>query len=240
MLRTQVARFSICTALLAGMPLLAHAALVDLLPSQPPVALGAGTTLADDATLKGTVLADTINDFFGSNFKGEYQTRVVRRDDTGTLDFYYRVRSFTDQDQGRVLRDFRIGDFGGWSTSVTWRPDGLPAPAAGDSPLTAIRFPQSQCPSCDGINFSFSDLSGGVPSSFVSGDQSYFMLIRTTATAYTTTRGDVYLVNSPGLPFGQYLSNTFDLYAPVPEPHNMALMLAGLLTMGTLMRSRKG
>jgi hypothetical protein len=223
----------------ALLPAWAQAALVPLAPNTPAVALGGGTTAAADPSLAGTVIKDTVADFFGNNFKGEYQARVVRRDDTGTLDFYYRIREFTDQGTGRVLRDFRIGDFSGWDTSVTWRPDGVPGPGAGDSPLTAIRFPQPQCPACDGINFSFADLAAGAPSSFVSGDESFFMLIRTDARAYASAQADVYLVSVPGVPFGQFLSNPFTVYAPaVPEPETYALMLAGLALMGGVVRRR--
>lgn len=235
-MRIQSLRALIGTVVLAGLPLLAHSAFVDLQPAQPPVSLGGGTTSAIDPSLAGLVIADTGGDFFGLNFKGEYQTRVVKRDDTGTLDFYYRITSFNDQDGNRVLRDFRIGDYAGWDTSVTWRPDGL-----GDlSPLTAIRFPQpGSCPSCNGINFSFSNLATGAPSTFDTGDTSLFMVIRTTATQFGTTNADVYLVNRPGEPFGQHLSNGFSVYAPVPEPYSLSLVLAGLLVVGAVTRTRR-
>ena len=94
--------------LVVGLPAAGRCELLPVVPNGPTVLL-TGTTSAADPTLAGTVIADTVDDFFGLNFKGTYQTRVVRRDDTGTLDFYYRLTSFTDQatNSPRVLRDFR-------------------------------------------------------------------------------------------------------------------------------------
>jgi len=224
-------------AMLLWAPLVAHSAFVDVNPLAPPVSLGAGTTAAADPSLAGVVIADDVNNFSGTSFNGQYQTRVVRRDDTGTLDFYYRIVSFTDQAQDRVLRDFRIGDFADWQTSATWRPDGVGT----ENPLIAVKFPQApQCVACDGINLSFADFAAGVPSNFNSGDDSRFMVIRTSATAFTTTSADVYLVTVPGVPFDQFLSAGFSVYAPVPEPSSLTLFALGLLMLAWRFSRRAG
>jgi hypothetical protein len=195
------------------------AALMPVEPNGPTVLL-TPTTAAADPTLEGTVIADTTGNFTGQEFSGTYQTRVVRRDDTSTLDFYYRITSFEDQSTGptRMLRDFRVSDYVGFTTDVTWRPDGEPAPASGEIWLQAIRFPQPTSIS-DGINLSFADLVNNVPSEFVSGDESFYVVIRTEAMAYTQDEADVYVVTGNGVPFEQFLSEPFPVYVPaVPEP----------------------
>lgn len=221
---------------LCAMPLAARAALITLNPGLPLTSLGAGTTLADDPSLAGLVLADVVDSFVGPGFGGTFQTRVVRRDDSGTLDFYYRINAFNDNSTARALRDFRIGDFAGWNTAVTYRPDGLGT----EAPQQAVRFPTPPCPACNGINFIFADLSAGGPPTFTSGDESLFMAIRTDAYAYTTTTADVYLTTLPGATFDQFLSTPFTVFAPaVPEPQTYLMMLAGLAGLGAWMRRRR-
>jgi hypothetical protein len=56
-----------------------------------------GTTSAANPALKGVVLADTLTPFSisdpksGKTMAGTVQSRVVRRDSTATLDFYWRI-----------------------------------------------------------------------------------------------------------------------------------------------------
>ncbi|MFO0915841.1 MAG: PEP-CTERM sorting domain-containing protein [Pirellulales bacterium] len=225
-----------------GVPTVGRSELLPVVPNGPTVLL-TGTTSAADPTLAGTVIADTVDDFFGLNFKGTYQTRVVRRDDTGTLDFYYRINAFVDQttEGARVLRDFRVSDYVGFTTEVSWRPDGLPAPGAGEVWRQAIRFPQPQS-SSDGLNLSFADLEHGDPSNFISGDESYFAVIRTNATDFKLVTADVYLVSPPGTPFAQYLSSPFQVYAPaaVPEPSTAALTAVAFTGLVGAIRRRRG
>ncbi len=213
---------------LAGLCGISEGAFVSVVPNGPAGLLSA-TTSGADPTLAGTVIADTNGVFSGPSFGGTYRTRVVKRDDTATLDFYYRITSYWDQltSVPRVLRDFRISDYAGFTTEVTWRPDGDPAPAPGQVWKQALRFPQPQS-SSDGINISFVDLVNGVPSTFGTGDESYYAVVRTDATAYKTVIADVYLLTGPGVPFDQFLSLPFQVYAPaIPEPASAILIGLG-------------
>lgn len=212
--------------------LVSEAALQPLLPAGPTVLL-TSTTSAADPSLAGTVIEDTDGNFIGAGFSGTFRTRVVERHDTGTLDFYYRINSFTDAGAvGRVLRDLRISDYVGFTTAVTWRPDGLPAPDPGEEWAQAVRFPQPQCPACDGINLSFANLADQIPSNFVSGEESYFVLLRTNATEYKLAPADVYLVTAPTVPFDQFLSELFQVYVPaVPEPATCFLALGACVAL---------
>lgn len=199
-------RTQICLLLLicASCPTDVRGALQPLVPNGPVVAL-TGTSVASDPSLAGTVIADEIHDFFGLNFKGTYQTRVVRPNGSDFLDFYYRIVSFQDvSGLSRELRDFRVSGFEGTKTSVTWKSDGL-----GTEPWdAAVRFPQPAAPTSHGINFRMDT------GSFSSGEDSYFGIVRTNATNYQRSPGDVYLTSVPGVPFDQWLSRTFDVFTP--------------------------
>jgi hypothetical protein len=140
------------------------------------VALG-GTTLVADPTLRGVVEGDQLINFrhSESGTSGVLQSRVVRVE-SGTLDFYFRVRSLTG------LPLFRVGwnMFGVLSTDIDWRPDGL-----GDvGPVRVSRrdFPMPGSLPTVSLDFIYLD-------SLTSGGSGKFVYVKTNATRFERYNG---------------------------------------------------
>ncbi|RTL26018.1 MAG: PEP-CTERM sorting domain-containing protein [Burkholderiales bacterium] len=187
-------------------------------------ALG-GTTAAARPELAGTVLQDVISPFSFSGVSGSVQNRVVRETGTGTLDFYWKV-NVDASTNGTGVSAFRLADFGYNNLKdADFRTDGLGT----TGPDTARLFNVANYPAGD-INFLFNGTGGVAP-----GSESRFFFLHTTATSYDKIASYDLLTTG-----AQKLSGSFQTFAPaVPEPSTYALMGAGMLMMGALLRGRR-
>jgi len=189
-----------------------------------------GTTVAAEPQLAGIVLEDELVAFSMTTslgvVTGQIQSRVVRSDVDGTLDFYWRI--FNDPNSADDVAFFRIGDFVAPEYEANWRIDGL-----GDlSPVSAYRF---TAPKESYVNFRFSRPApvGGPEVGLAPGQSSNFLLLDTTATEYAKTA--IQDVASFGTFSASELSATF---APIPEPSTLVLTVLGLLGLARIGRRR--
>ena len=147
-------------------------------------------TDAGDPNLGGVVQYDqlvpfTLQDANGLQCTGNLQERVVLSNNTGDLDFYYRVR---DTSGTGYVSNLSTSSFAGIPVSVGYRTDGLGTV----SPTTADR---DAAPG-DLITFDFSSH----PISCAAGEESQFILISTSVTGYVTG-GQANIFSSTGSDF---------------------------------------
>lgn len=182
-----------------------------------------GTTSAARPELAGVVLEDNIQPFSFHDTSGTVQSRVVREDGTGTLDFYWRIN--VDENSRNGVDAFRVGNFGySYLTDADWRIDGLGSVA----PHTARLFNPASHP--DGsINFLFNDPAIG------NGSGSYLFFLHTDAMSYNKA-AQYDLLCAPS----DCISTSYSTFAPaIPEPETYAMLLAGLGLLGFMARRRK-
>lgn len=196
-----------------------------------------GTSEASDPSLTpalGGLVADSETNFSyaaydGTQANGTISSRVVRRADTGTLDFYWRV---TNALEGRArINSFSIFGFETAAYEGDYRND---ANLGGDVAPTVAAIYQV----LDQITFSF-----GVPG-IEDGQASYWFFLRSNATDYTagTMRTSTYNPLAGG---GAILSDMFEAYVPaadsnvVSEPASLPLAAMALgLAVGVRRRRR--
>lgn len=213
-------------ALAALLAATCSASAVTLVPSTN-VALP-GTTVAAEPQLAGVVLEDEVQAFSFSDgsgtISGTVQSRVVRSSVDGTLDFYWRVISDANSSSG--IGSFRLGNFVAPQYNANWRIDGLGSVA----PDTAYLF---AAPLNGYINYNFNNAAAGA--TLGAGQESYFMLMDTTATSYARTA--VYDLANAGQ---THISGLFETFAPaVPEPATYGMLLAGLAAVGVAAKRRR-
>jgi len=191
-----------------------------------------GTTVAAEPQLAGFIIEDNLQNFSmniggGQLVTGQIQSRVVRSDVDGTLDFYWRV--FNDPNSAGDIAFFRFGDFIAPEYDANWRIDGL-----GDvAPVSAYRF---DSPLESYVNFDFTHTDNtGAQHGIMPGESSMFMLMDTTAVYYAeTAKMDI-------ADFGTiHASNSLNTFSPssVSEPSIVSLMLLSLLIMWSASRRK--
>lgn len=133
-----------------------------------------GTTVAVRPELAGLVVADTVQPFdFGAlGITGSVQSRVVKEDGTGTLDFYWRIT--VDPNSRDGVSAFRLDDFGYANlTDADWRIDGLGSAA----PYIGRLFNPAGLGANGAINFLFTDppVQPGDPAENTNGSRFFFL-----------------------------------------------------------------
>jgi len=140
-------------------------------------------TVTGDPNLDGAVQYDqlvpfTLQDSNGLQCTGNLQERVVLSNNTGDLNFYYRVRDTSGP--GSVAK-ISVSSFAGLSVGVGYRTDD-----AGTVPPTTADFTAAPGTS---ITFNFSSH----PISCASQEESQFILISTTVTNFESGgQADIY------------------------------------------------
>lgn len=202
---------------------------IPLLPGDS--ALLNGTTALINPGLNGTVINDDIAGYLSIHpesphfvFGHQYQNRVVRSDETGTVVIAPRLRDpFNVTGDKALIDSFSIDGYAGWEVEVNYRTDG-----EGD------RGPTSVNRSDDGdvltFNFGFPLIIGNLLG--MAQEESFFINILTDATEFTTT--------GTASMFGRHLDYPGDIFeasiggiavpsaaVSVPEPSTLFLLLAG-------------
>jgi len=149
----------------------------------PPGGVGTphGQTAAGTPSLAGVVVQDKVIPFdCGAAFHGTLQSRVVRSNSLGTLDFYYRI--INDATSVNGIRLVRAVDFSQAPTAdADYRLDG--SGTAAPSLITRVEA------SGDLVNFAFDD------SPIDPGESSRLFYVRSGRTNYDAA-GGIYITDS--------------------------------------------
>ena len=241
------ASMAACLALLCALPSQA----VEIAPGTThafrdwfiPDILTPGVNLSDEPSLAGSVVADAWRPFsmevtFRSNMSDEVRTFtvsgsvhdwVVRRSDTGTLDFYFSAHMDPGQHFGGVItRPWQLR--GEEAVEVHWRDDLVPE---GNLP-TEVRVDVNG----ESITARYFARDEGQPNWIFGGSAP--VVYRSDLTHYGLGTGELSYAYSPV--FG---SNTGETVLPffmpaIPEPSTWLLLGAGLGVLGLRGRRRQG
>lgn len=177
-----------------------------------------GITSAEDPSLAGVVAIDFVQDFSvgdpaGDLLTGELVSRVVVRNDTGEIDFYWRLRDL-DSETNRIS-SIVLSGFEGWDVGVEWRVDSV-----GDiGPAFATRTGDD-----DSIGYLFNSPFLHDP------NESKYFLARTSAM-------DFGLIGTARINLISGESVTLATFAPqVPTPGGVAIL--GIAALGAARRRR--
>lgn len=190
-------------ALTMGVSTHASASVVDLFAGDT-VGLS-GITSAEDPSLAGVVTMDFAQEFevgdpAGGRLTGILQSRVLIRNDTGELDFMWRIRDLHSETNS--ISSIVFSGYDGWDVEVEWRADGL-----GDvAPAFASRTADD-----DSIGFLFESPYLSAP------HESRFMLARTHAM-------DFDLIGTARINLASGESVVLSTFAPVPTPGSLFIM----------------
>ncbi len=181
----------------------ASASVVDLFAGDS-VALN-GITLAEDPTMSGVVAIDFAQDFevgdpAGSRLTGTLQSRVLIRNDTGELDFMWRIRDLHSETNS--ISSIVFSGYEGWDIGVEWRADGLGDVAPGYASRTVDD---------DSIGFLFDTPYLYAP------HESRFVLARTHAM-------DFDLIGTARINLASGESVVLSTFAPVPTPGSLLIL----------------
>ncbi len=161
-----------------------------------------GITAAEDPTLAGVIVMDysqgfVVGDPAGDPLTGTLQSRVIVREDTGEIDFSWRLRDLDSE--VNLISSIVISGFDGWGVGVEWRIDG-----SGDiGPAFAARTADD-----DSIGYLFETPFLGQP------NESKFMFARTHAMDF-----DLLGTARINLVSGEWITlSTFVPVVPAPGP----------------------
>ena len=199
---------------------------VPVTPGAPATPLP-GTTQATDPTLAGAILADVVAPWVSADDPqygfpgagGELQSRVVRETGSGTLDFYWRISVDAVSYPNYVPTALVIA--------------GIPLPRFGTGPAFEADYrtdagggtaPSGARSTANSLTWLFD------PSTFGPGSSTWFLLLRSGATAYDESA------------LAELGASSIATFAPaaVPEPAGATLTLAGLLALLAWARRRGG
>jgi hypothetical protein len=188
-----------------------------------------GTSVASDPALAGTVIADVTAHWVSADdpmygfpgAEGDLQSRVVREDATGTLDFYWRVTVYGPSYPGYVPTSLDIAGLSleSFLTGASFDADYL-LDSSGDVPPAGVSAHAGTV---------FWDFD---PSAFGPGSASEWLLLRSNTTTYYAGAAAL---------LGESSITTFSptlVPPPVPEPGGAALLLAGLAGLVVVRRRR--
>jgi hypothetical protein len=206
-----------------------------------------GVALTGSANFGGTVLSNTTTNFAETltpTFTGSLRTVVVQNGG-GTLDFYYQLSNIASTPGNAPADIFRmtIDGFDPFATGVMdFSTNGLTGIAGAGafvlgnkSPRTADRDPSIGT----GVGFGFAT-TPGTPlfnaNNLNAGDTSFFMVVRTNATAFTASTATI---SGFGTAFAQTFAPTAVSAIPEPGSALVGLAVMGLCGSGLFRRNRK-
>ena len=174
-----------------------------------------GTTMAANPALKGVVIADMLTPYSatdpatGNTIAGNIQSRVVRRDSNGTLDFYWRIMPGPGGNVAPFL--FTIEDFFAANDpiDIDYRSDGLgaygPWNAKWYQPFGILEFIFNT--GCTGVVLCPPNLDG-----------SRFFFVATSARSFRQT-GRMMLIASPTIKAGFLPTYAPAMRTRAPKPN---------------------